>query len=57
MRIGDVFIYRERGGVISPGPIWIILTGPYMFIDGSLLSVVWQALTLRGVERERHLVG
>jgi hypothetical protein len=48
-----ITIFKEKPGVISPESCWVILGGGYMYIDDTLLGVLWLALT--EWKHDRHL--
>jgi hypothetical protein len=48
-------IFRERAGVISPGPCWVCIYDSYMHCDESLLRLMWSVMT--EYRDDRHLVG
>lgn len=48
-------LFRERAGVISPGPCWVITYDCYMHCDENLLRLLWNVIT--EYKHDRHLVG
>lgn len=57
-RIGNVNIWRERPGVVSPGHAWCASYGGipgWLHICDSLPSLVWEVVTQ--FRSDRHLVG
>ena len=48
-------LHRERAGVISPGPCWVLQYGCHIQFDESLWSLLKEFMAERG--HDRHLVG
>ena len=48
-------LFRERPGVISPGPCWVLFAGCHMYTSPTLLGLARVVLTEWA--HDRHLVG
>ena len=55
MRIGQFGIFKEKAGVISRDPIWVIFYSCYMYTADTLLGVLWLFIT--EFKHERHMIG
>lgn len=51
----SIKIFREKTGVISKDPLWVCLSGPYMYQNESLTGLF--ALTAEELEDDKHLGG
>lgn len=48
-------IYKEKAGIISEYPIWIILHEGYLYESRTLFRVLWLFIT--EYKHDKHLVG
>lgn len=48
-------LFREKPGIISEEPVWVLFWGPYMHINASLLGLAWEFIT--EYQDDRHLIG
>lgn len=48
-------IWKQKAGVISKGPCWCAYFGGYLYIEDTLLKLLWVMLT--EWKHDRHLVG
>lgn len=48
-------LFRERAGVISPGPCWVCIYGCYLHADENLFRLLWSVIT--EYKNDKHLVG
>lgn len=48
-------IYREKAGVISKEPVWVIIDSGWLYISKSFLRLLWIYIT--EYKHNRHLVG
>lgn len=55
VRLGPLFICRERPGVISRGACWVAIEDCYLYVASTLPGLLWLLATER--RHDRHLVG
>jgi hypothetical protein len=48
-------IFKEKPGVISVKHCWVAIGGGYMYIEDTLLGLIWLLIT--EWKHDRHLVG
>lgn len=48
-------IFREKAGVISQKPLWVMLDGPWLYLSESIHGLIWEVIT--GWRKDRNLVG
>ena len=48
-------IFKEKAGVISKGPVWVVINKGYLYIHDTLIGVMWLMIT--EWEHDKHLVG
>lgn len=48
-------LFREKAGVLSPNPCWVFLDNGYLYINESLIKLLWTILT--EWKSDKHLVG
>lgn len=48
-------LFRERAGVISPGPCWVLFADSHMYTHESLFGLA--VLVIREWRHDRHLIG
>jgi hypothetical protein len=54
-KIFGMVFWREKPGVVSPGPAWCCSYSAYLHIQDSLPQLLWEILT--EFRDENHLVG
>jgi len=57
-RFGYIKIWKEKAGVISPGPCWCCSydgVPGYLHVHDSLLKLLWEVVT--EFRNDKHLVG
>jgi hypothetical protein len=48
-------IFKEKAGVISEGRCWICVSNGYLYIEDTLLKLLWVLIT--EWKHDKHLVG
>lgn len=54
-RIDFMKLFREKAGVLFPGPCWVFLDNCYLYADESLFRLLWTIVT--EWKSDKHLVG
>lgn len=48
-------LFKEKAGVISENPVWVLIDGPYLYVRPTLMSLLCQVVIQW--RDDRHLVG
>jgi hypothetical protein len=54
-KIFGMIFWREKHGVVSPGPVWCCTYSAYLHTQDSLPKLLWELIT--EFRNDKHLVG
>jgi len=54
-KVFGLVFWKEKPGVISPGPVWCCVYDCYLHTHDSLLLLIWEVIT--EFRHDRHVVG